>query len=346
MKLQKTIFGKLPDGSEVLLFTLKNDKNVTLKITNYGAIITSIETPDQSGKVENIACGFEKLEDYLNPEYLGSYPYFGCIVGRFGNRIANGKLEIEGKTYQLAINNGANHLHGGLIGYDRRLWHAEPIEESNKVGLKLSLFSPDMEENYPGNLNVTCIYTLDNENELKIEYFAETDKTTVINLTNHTYFNLTGGKENILNHELQLPATQLTELDELIPVGRILPVEGTPFDFTSQKKLIRDMATLPTGYDQNFVLGNETGDFIYAGSLSESTSRRKVEVFTTQPGIQLYTGYYIPELEIDGKKKFGKYSGVALETQHYPDSPHHKNFPSTILKPGETYHEVTVYKFS
>ncbi len=344
MKLQTTTFGNLKDGREAKLFTLSNNA-VTIKITNYGAIITSVEIPDKNGSIENIVCGFDKLETYISNEYLGSYPYFGAIIGRFGNRIANGNLKIEGTSYKMAINNGPNHLHGGLTGFDKKLWDAEIIEEADKIGLKLTYLSTDLEENYPGNLKVTCIYTLDPENNFGIEYLAETDKTTVVNLTNHSYFNLTGGKEKILNHELELTATKITEMVEQIPTGKIIPVAGTPFDFTKSKKINRDMAGLPTGYDDNFVLDNEKGELKYIACLKETNSGRKVEVRTTQPGMQVYTGYWNPELLIDGEKKFGSYSGIALETQHYPDSVNRPEFPTTLLKPGEKYNEKTVYKF-
>jgi aldose 1-epimerase len=246
----------------------------------------------------------------------------------------------------MAVNNGPNHLHGGIAGFDKQLWKAETIQEDKNVGVKLTYLSPDMEENYPGNLKVTCIYTLNNLNELGIEYFAETDKTTVVNLTNHTYFNLTAGKENILKHELMLTATKMTEMVEQIPTGKIIPVKDTPFDFGSFKTFEHDMAGLPTGYDDNFVFDNETWEIIFFGCLKEPKSGRKVEVFSSQPGMQVYTGYWNPELTIGGVKKFGSYSGVALETQHYPDSVHHKSFPTTLLKPGEVYNEKTVYKFS
>jgi aldose 1-epimerase len=345
MKITKSLFGKTNQGVEVDLFTLSNDNQVTIKITNYGAIVTSIETPDQNGQITNIACGFDKLETYLSAEYLGSYPYFGCICGRCCNRIGEGKFSLEGKNYSLAVNNGPNHLHGGLIGYDRRLFSAELIEESTKVGVKLTLNDPDMNEGYPGNLKVTCTYTLNNNNELTIEYGAETDRTTIVNLTNHTYFNLTGGKEQILNHELELPAKTFTESVGSIPTGNIVSVEGTPFNFLTKKKLGQDIEPLPDGYDLNFVLDNEEGKLAFAGRLSEETSGRTVEVYTTQPGIQLYTGYWIPELTIDGQKKFGRYTGVALETQHYPDSINKPNFPPVTLAPGQPFYEKTVYTF-
>ena len=345
MKLTTDSFGKLKDGREAMLFTITNDNNITVKITNYGAIITSIVMPDKMGNQENIVCGFDKLETYLSDEYLGSYPYFGSIIGRFGNRISKGHLVIEGKTYQMAINNGPNHLHGGKIGFDKRLFDAEIFENENQAGVKLSYFSPDMEENYPGNLKVTCVYSLNNLNELKIEYFAEADKTTVVNLTNHTYFNLTGGKENILNHELELVATKMTELVDQIPTGKIIPVAGTPFNFTTSIKINHRISEVPMGYDDNFVFDNENGDLKYIGCLKESKNGRKVEVLTTQPGMQVYTGYWNPELIIGGEKKFGRFSGIALETQHYPDSVNQPGFPTTILKPGEKYNETTVYSF-
>ncbi|KAF0237766.1 MAG: Aldose [Prolixibacteraceae bacterium] len=345
MKLETSPFGKLHDGSDVTLFTITNQNNLTVKIINYGAIITSIEMPDKNGSADNIVCGFENLGTYLSDAYLASYPYFGAIIGRFGNRIARGHLEIEGKTYQMAINNGPNHLHGGKTGFDRRLFEAETFQDENLAGVKLTYLSPDMEENYPGSLEVTCIYSLNNLNELGIEYFAETDKTTVVNLTNHTYFNLTGGKENILNHELELTATKMTEMVEQIPTGKIIPVAGTPFDLTTAKKLNHRFSETPMGYDDNFVLDNETGELKFTGSLKEFSTGRKVEILTTQPGIQVYTGYWNPELVINGKRKFGRFSGVALETQHYPDSVNQPVFPTTILRPGEKYNEKTVYRF-
>jgi len=345
MKISKSPFGKLKDGRQADLFTLSNDNQVTVKITNYGGIITFIEAPDKKGNVANIVLGFDKLETYLSDQYLGSYPYFGCICGRVCNRIGDGKFSLDGKEYKLAVNNGPNHLHGGLVGYDRRLFEAETIDENGKVGVKLSYLSKDMEEGYPGNLKVGCTYSLNNDNELSLEYFAETDKATIVNLTNHTYFNLTGGKTQILDHELQLTAKSYTESVDLIPTGKILPVDGTPLNFLAKKKLGKDIGPLPNGYDDNLVLDNAEGKLILAGQLSEETTGRKVEVFTTQPGIQLYTGHWIPELVVDGEKKFGQYTGVALETQHHPDSVNKPQFPTVVLNPGEKLLEETIYKF-
>lgn len=345
MEIITSKFGMLPDGSSAELITLKNDKGVTISISSYGAIITSVLAPDKNGNIENIVCGFNKLEDYLDEKYQSSYPYFGCICGRVANRIAKGKFTLEGKDYQVAVNNGPNHLHGGIIGFDRKNWHHEILQSENKVGVLLSYISPDGEENYPGNLEVTCLYSLNNDNELIIDYHANADKTTIVNLTNHSYFNLSGGKEKILNHELLLPSTTYTELDDMIPTGKILSVADTPFDFRIFKTLGQDIDQLENGYDLNYVLDNNSGRLMFAGSLRELNSGRQVEVYTTQPGIQLYTGYWIPELEINREKCFGRYSGVALETQHYPDSINHPGFPSVILKPGENFHEQTVYKF-
>jgi len=345
MKITSKAFGKTKDGQDVTLFTLENDNQVTINISNYGGLITSIYAPDKDGSIANIVCGFDKLDDYLSEAYLGSYPYFGCIIGRFGNRIANGKYTVDGVEYTGAINNGPNHLHGGLIGFDRKVWDAEIVDIPGKIGVKISYLSADGEEGYPGNLKVSCTYTLDNENKLELAYEAETDKTTIVNLTNHSYFNLTAGKENVLNHSLELAAPKYTEAVEMIPTGNIVSVEGTVFDFIKTKKLGKDIAGLADGYDLNYVLDNDEGKLVYAGCLSEDASGRTVKVYTTQPGIQLYTGYWIPELTIDGVKKFGSYSGVALETQHYPDSPNHANFPTTELKPGEKLTENTIYQF-
>lgn len=345
MEIYTSKFGILPDGTVVYLITLKNDQSLSISIMSYGAAITSVLVPDKNGKAENIICGFDKLDDYLSEQYLESYPYFGCICGRVANRIAKGKFTLEGVEYQLAVNNGHNHLHGGLIGFDRRNWKHEILQSEKKAGVLFSYTSPDREENYPGTLEVTCLYSLNNDNELIIDYHATTDKTTIVNLTNHSYFNLTGGKEKILGHELLLPATTFTELKDMVPTGKILSVADTPFDFRKFKTLGKDIDQLVHGYDLNYVLDNNSGRLMFAGSLREKSSGRQVEVYTTQPGIQLYTGYWIPELETDGKKSFGPYSGVALETQHYPDSVNHPTFPSVILNEGENYHEQTVYKF-
>lgn len=345
MEITSKTFGTLPNGQQADLFTLTNDNQLAVKITNYGAIITSVEAPDKAGETANVVCGFDKLENYLSKEYLDNYPYLGAIIGRHGNRIANGKYSIDGVDYTGAVNNGPNHLHGGLEGFDKKLWAGETFQTDQEVGVKLSYTSVDGEEGYPGTLIVSCTYTLNNNNELSIRYEAETDKKTIVNLTNHSYFNLTAGQEDIKGHELELTATHYTDSIDQIPTGKIVPVAGTVFDFTTNKKLGKDIDSLPDGYDLNFVLNNETGELRFAGRLQEASSGRQIEVFTTQPGIQVYTGFWIPELTIDGQKRLGKYAGVALETQHYPDSPNHPEFPTTELAPGEKYQEQTIYKF-
>ena len=342
MNIKKEIFGQCPKGEKVFLYTMVNPNGITVKITNYGAIITSIAMPDKNGNKENVVLGFNTLDEYLSSEYLANYPYFGAVCGRYCNRIAGGKLSVEGVNYQLFINNGPNSLHGGQTGFDKMVWAPKTIEMPDFVGLELKYRSVHLEENYPGNLDVSILYKLTHKNELQIEYRAVTDRTTVVNLTNHTYFNLNGGKENVLSHQLQINSKKRTLNDaDLIPTGEIADVTNTPFDFSVGKPVGQDIGTLPDGYDLNYPLGNPDHKLGFAGKLSETQSGRAVSVFTTEPGIQIYTGYYIPELG----GRFGRYSGLALETQHYPDSPNHPEFPSTTLHPGETYKSKTTYLF-
>lgn len=345
MFISASDFGKV-NHKKVQLFTLKNDVGLEIQLTNYGGIVTSVKTTDKNGKFENIVLGFDKLEDYLSKAYLISYPYFGALIGRVGNRIANGKFSLDGTNYELDITHPPNHLHGGFKGFDKNIWSAKMIENENNVGVELTYLSKDGEGGYPGNLNVKVNYSLTNNNEFIIDYSAETDKATPVNLTHHSYFNLSG-ERTVLNHQLQLNSEEINAVDSgLIPTGKMLSVKNTPFDFRKIKALNRDMDNLVSGYDNNYSLNNEIGEFIKAGELYEESTGRLMEIFTTEVGIQLYTGEYIPELIINGKKKFGAFSGVALETQHYPDSPNHSNFPNTILKPGEEYRQKTVYKFS
>ncbi len=342
MNIKKEIFGQCPKGEKAFLYTLVNPNGITVKITNYGAIITSIEMADNKGKKENVVLGFKSMDEYLSKDYLAGYPYFGAVCGRYCNRIAGGKLTVEGMNYQLFINNGPNHLHGGQTGFDKILWTAKTIEMPDFVGLELKYRSVHLEENYPGNLDISILYKLTHKNELQIEYKAVTDRTTVVNLTNHTYFNLNGGKENIFNHLLQINSKKRTINDStLIPTGEIADVTNTPFDFSIAKPVGKDIGTLPDGYDLNYPLNNAGQKMVFAGKLSEEQTGRTVSVFTTEPGIQIYTGYYIPTLG----DRFGRYSGLALETQHYPDSPNHPEFPTTELKPGETYKSKTTYLF-
>jgi len=347
MELKRDVFGNARRGEKVFLYTLRNDHGITIKITNYGGIVTSIETPDKNGNKANIALGFKSLEDYLTNSYIENCPYFGCIAGRYANRIAKGKFSIDGKEYILPVNNGENCLHGGITGFDKVIWVPNLIEKPDLVGVELKYRSVHMEEGFPGNLDLTLTYTLNHKDEFHIDYKATTDRETVINLTNHTYFNLKGNGGTILDHTLQLNAkTKTVNDDGLIPTGEIIDVVGTPFDFTTPSSIGSRIGSLSDGYDANFILNNLSGKLIKAGILSEESSGRTVEVFTTEPGIQLYTGYYIPEMTGLSGEKLGRFAGLALETQHYPDSPNHPEFPSTSLKAGEVFKSKTVYKFA
>lgn len=337
-------FGYLNE-EQVFVFTLKNKNGIEVDITNYGGIITSIRVPDKDGKFEDIAMGFPTLGAYLE-----EHPYFGAIIGRYGNRIAGGKFTLQGKEYSLAKNDGENSLHGGIQGFDKHIWKEDFIDG----GISLYRLSPDMEEGFPGSLEVTVTYVLTNENELEISYQATTDKATVCNLTNHTYFNLAGhGSGTIENHEIMINADEYNPIDEgLIPIG-IAPVKNTPFDFTTSKKIsvgINDdhpQIKFGGGYDHNWVLRNKNGEMKLAAIATDPVSGRKLEVLTTEPGIQFYTGNFLDgKLNGKGGNQYGKRGGFCLETQHFPDSPNQPDFPSTVLMPGEEYSSQTVYKFS
>ena len=350
-KIEKIAFGTLPDGRGVDQYTLKNAKGMEVKIMNYGGIITHLTAPDKDGKYEDVVLGFDSLGGYFTPP-----PYFGAIIGRFGNRIAKGKFTLEGKTYQLATNNNnLNHLHGGVVGYDKVLWSAEPIEGAEPA-LKLTYLSKDGEEGYPGNLNITVIYTLTNDNALKIDYAATTDKTTIINLTNHSYFNLSAAKNDVLDHEVTLNADKFLPVDKgLIPTGELRAVAGTVFDFTNPTvigKGINDetdeQIKLGGGYDHAWILiKKEVNELSLAATVLEKTSGRKMEVMTTEPAIQFYTGNFLDgSLTGKGGVKYTKRFALCLESEHYPDSPNQAAFPSTVLKPNEKYSTTTIYKFS
>lgn len=336
--------------SSVREYTLKNRNGMEVKITNYGAIITSIVVPDRDGKKADVALGYNTLAEYTNAV---DKPYFGAVVGRYGNRIAKGKFSLNGKDYTLAINNGVNSLHGGIIGFDKVIWNAEKV----KGGLKLTYRAKDMEEGYPGNLDVSVTYTLNNDNELIVNYEATTDKATPVNLTNHTYFNLAGeGNGTILDQELMINAKKYTPVDKtLIPTGTLPPVKGTPFDFTTAKPIGRDIKkdnqqlTYGGGYDHNFVLDPTVKQqgLTLAAVAKDPKSGRVLTVLTSEPGVQFYSGNFL-DGRLVGKsgKNYVHRGGFCLETQHFPDSPNQPNFPSTILRPGETYRSTTVLKFS
>lgn len=331
------------DGKEVFLYTLTNAKGVQVKITNYGGTVTSWVSSDKNNKVSNVVLGFDSLSGYL-----AKPPYFGAIVGRYGNRIAKGKFKIDGAQYTLATNNGVNHLHGGNKGFDKQVWDAT-IANDSIASLQLSYVSKDGEEGYPGNLKVSVRYTLTDDNELKIEYTAETDKATPLNLTNHSYFNLSGDVANtILDESLLIDADNFTPVDSsLIPTGEIKLVKGSPFDFTTAKKIGRDIGGVQGGYDHNWVLNKKDASLQKVAVLTDSVSGRSLEVSTTEPGMQFYTGNFLDgTIKSRDGKAINKNAALCLETQHFPDSPNQPKFPTTILKPGQQYHTITVYKLS
>tara|TARA_B100001123_G_C15224545_1_gene992655 strand:- start:24 stop:1211 length:1188 start_codon:yes stop_codon:yes gene_type:complete len=349
MSIKKSDFGEV-DGKKVDLYTLTNANGAIAKITNYGGIVSDIRVPDKNGRLGSVILGFDSLD-----KYLAGHPYFGCITGRYANRIAKGRFSIDGKDYQLtAINNGKNHLHGGEKGFDKRIWAAKEIKGDDFVGLKLSRTSPDGEEGYPGKLDTVVTYKWTNDNALQIDYTASTDKPTVINLTNHCYFNLTGAANSILDHEMHLVANRMVPTDDAgIPTGSLMKVSGTPFDFTKPHKIGARIntehiqITNGKGYDHNWVLNNQDGDMALAARVTEAGSGRVLEVHTDQRGIQFYTGNYLDgSLTGRGGKIYKHRYGFCLETQIYPDSPNQKSFTNAILRPGEKYKHRCIYKFS
>ena len=340
-------FGKA-DGKPVELYTLTNAKGMKAQIMTYGATLTGLWVPDRDGKLADVVLGFDDLQGYLK-----GHPFFGSTVGRVANRIAKGKFTLDGKEYKLATNNGPNHLHGGVKGFDKKVWKAEVVQGDGGAGVRFSYRSPDGEEGYPGNLDATCTYTLTDKNELRIDFTAKTDKATPVNLAHHGYFNLAGASSgDILGHEMMIAADKYTPTDDtLIPTGKIEPVKRTAYDFTKAKPIGKDLKELkndPIGYDTNFVLRREDGKGPHlAAKVREPKSGRVMEVRTTEPGVQFYTGNFL-----DGKNKgkggtvYKKHQGFCLECQHFPDSVNQPDFPSIILKRGETYRQTTIYRFS
>lgn len=344
----KSDYATMSDGTKIEKYTLENAKGMKMEVITFGGIITSLTAPDKNGKFEDIALGFTKAEDYFN----GNPYFFGAIIGRYGNRIKEGKFNLDGKDYQLTVNDGPNSLHGGK-GFDKRVWTAE-IPDANQPSIKLSYTSKDGEEGYPGNLQVSVVYTLTDDNALEITYDANTDKKTIINLTQHSYFNLAGTFETIEDHVLELKADKMIPVDAtLIPTGELKPVKGTAFDFTTPKVIGKDIAANDEqlkkgqGYDHCWVFTDASKDVREVGSLYHPASGRFMQVYTDQPSVQFYSGNFLDGTK-DNKngKKYEKRSGLCLETQHYPDSPNQKAFPTTVLNPGEKYHTKTVYKFS
>jgi len=350
MFIKKEFFGNTPDLIPVDLYTLINTNGMKVKIITYGAIVQSLEVPDSEGNLEDIVLGYDTLE-----EYVTNNPYFGCIVGRYGNRIGKGKFTLDGKEYTLAKNNGENHLHGGIKGFDKVVWKGERVVDTKSVGVKLTYYSPDGEEGYPGNLTTSLTYKITNDNELILEYHATTDKKTVVNLTHHGYFNLSGqGGETILDHKLMFNADKFTPVDAgLITTGELRDVKGTPFDFTEATKIgaridaDNQQLKYGGGYDHNWVLNREGDGLELAARLTEETSGRVMEIYTTEPGIQFYCGNFLDGTITGKEDRVYKYRSVAvLETQHYPDSPNRPEFPSVELNPDEVYETQTIYKFS
>lgn len=348
-RLTSQPFGTTPDGRPIDLIKLSNLNGMEIRVMTYGGIIVSLKTPDKSGHIDDVVIGHDDAAAYFT-----NSPFFGAIIGRYGNRIAKGKFTLDGHNYTLATNNGANHLHGGAKGWDQALWHAEPFQDGRGVGIVLTHMSVDGDEGYPGTVKATVTYTLTDANELKVDYLATTDKPTVINLTQHSYFNLSGGKSaDILGHQLMLAAAKYTPVDDgLIPTGELASVQGTPFDFRQataigarieQKDVQLERGK---GYDHNFVLTRQGDGLMLAARVVDPTSGRTMEISTTEPGIQFYSGNFLDGTLLNkGGGKIGHRAGFCLETQHFPDSPNHANFPSTVLRPGQDYKTTTVFKF-
>jgi len=346
-EIKKQAFGMTASREAVELYTLTNANGMEARIMTYGGSVVSLKVPDRHGKLGDVVLGYETLDGYLK-----NSPYFGAIIGRYGNRIGKARFSLNGKEYTLGKNNGENTLHGGFKGFDKVIWKAKEAKSKDGIGLSLSYVSKDGEEGFPGNLTVFVVYTLTNNNELKIEYSATTDKTTVVNLTNHSYFNL-AGEGSILQHQLMINASRFTPVDAgLIPTGELRSVKGTPMDFTQFAGIGTridqqdEQLTFGRGYDHNWVLNNATGKLAVAARAYEPVSGRVMEVLTTEPGIQFYSGNFL-DGSITGKggQVYKQRYGFCLETQHFPDSPNKPGFPSTVLKPGQKYETTTIYKF-
>ncbi len=350
MKIKKELFGTLADGREVALYTLVNDHGLKTTITPYGGIVVSLWTPDRDGNLGDVVLGFDTLEPYVERN-----PFFGCLVGRYGNRIGGARFALDGVEYELAQNNGPNHLHGGRQGFDKKLWASQAMETVDGPALKLAYTSPDGEENYPGTLSVEVVYTLTGDDALRIDYRATTDKPTVLNLTNHSYFNLSAGAaDTIVDHELTLYADYFTPVDAtLIPTGELRPVDGTPLDFRTATRIGAridaddEQIRFGGGYDHNWVVDGPAGTLRPAAQVYEPGAGRVMEVLTSEPAVQFYAGNMMPpSMPGKGGRTYLRRGGLCLETQHYPDSPNQPHFPATTLRPGETYATTTVYRIS
>lgn len=348
-------FGKTPDGTPVEIYTLRNNKGMEARIMTYGGIVVSLKVPDKNGKFDDVVLGFDNLDGYTKDSYVKGCPYFGALIGRYGNRIGGAKFTLEGKTYTLAANNGPNSLHGGLKGFDKVVWQGKAWVTTNGPALELTYTSKDGEEGFPGNLKVTATYTITDNNELRLDFSATTDQPTLCNLTHHSYFNLAGqGNGDILNHVVYINADNTTPVDStLITTGEIKPVDGTPFDFRKPTTIgarINDPDTVlqyGPGYDHNWVINKPLGELGLMARVVEPGSGRVMEVWSTEPGLQFYTGNFL-DGSLTGKdgKIYQRRTAFCMEPHHYPDSPNKPQFPTTELKPGETYHNTIIYKFS
>ena len=347
VSISQTSFGTLPNGAKATLYTLTNSRGASAQITNYGATVTSLRVPDRRGRLGDVILGFDSLAGYLKDD-----SYQGTIAGRYANRIAKGRFTLDGKTYTLATNNGPNHLHGGNVGFNQKLWTARPLKLASGPALELRYYSRSGEEGYPGNLQTRVLYTLTNRNELRIDYRAVTDAPTIVNPTHHSYFNLAGSGP-ILNHRLRINANRFTPIDTTsIPFGELRRVAGTPFDFrrltpigariNAKNEQIKNGA----GYDHNFVLNHRSGVLGTAARVEEPTSGRVMTVLTTEPGLQFYSGNFLSGVVGKNGRKLNYRNGFCLEAQHFPDSPNQPSFPSTVLRPGQTYTQTTIYRFA
>jgi len=342
--ISKAAYGELPDGSSVDIYTLASANGMEVKLINYGAIVVSVKVPDRQGRLADVTLGYDTMEGWLK-----NSAYFGATVGRYANRIAKGVFTLDGQTYTLATNNGENHLHGGVKGFDKVRWNAQPIQTATAAGVRFTYLSKDGEEGYPGNLSATAVYTLNNDNELKIEFAATADKPTIVNFAHHSYWNLAGhGSGDVLSHVLTIFADQYTPVDKgLIPTGEFKPVQGAPFDFSVPTPIGKHIAEVEGGYDINYVLRNPAGRVGIAARVYEPESGRLMEIYTDQPGLQFYSGNFL-DGSVTGKDgvAYRKHGGFCLETQRFPDSPNKPNFPSPVLRPGETYKHTMILRFS